>query len=864
MNGRDQRGGREAMNRVASRPSTESVVSERRAQFDRSQFNARMAVVAALTVGLVVLPEAGPNGPLAGVLVGGGAGLAHLLVRWITKVPNPTGWLDLVAVVTATAVAAVDPVVWPAALLFQMLVLGGAVSFLPPRWTIAMGCWSVGSMAVVGLVADVDQALSMLIVAGVFLPVLISGALRKQSRIRRQSLRMEAVAESLPMVVWEYDLGSGRMGAVVGRTHEVFGRSIKDLLDHGMADDVHPDDATTFRSTYRALADGRGPAHVELEYRYVRPDGRVVWLRDRATVTSGQRGPALRGVTIDISQSRATELDLDRHRQIVERMPALTIVVDQHGARSGTVVQVVDPIGWGATTGETGVRFVDAFPCLAAHAPLSETIAALRPGEVADVAPWQVVDLNGTRRTVEVEVFSLPGDSIALLVDDVTEREAMLGQVRHAARHDDLTGLLNRAALLQASTEAIDAGSRCTLLLVDLNDFKSINDTLGHLTGDHYLADIARRLDRLSGRDEFVTRLGGDEFAVLLVDPDEQRVAQLVDDVVAACREPITLDDVTLAGSASVGVAHAPGDATSAESLLRCADLAMYHAKSHQSGASRYAPSMERSTDPLRLLGRLGKAFDDHEFVMHYQPQVDALTGKIVAFEALARWQHPDLGTLAPDTFLDLIAVSGHLDTLGAIAVRQASMALAQLPDDVRVSINVTAQNLRNLAFPSLCRDVFAEVGVALDRLVVEVTESHMLDTSGVTHAVIGELAGLGVRVSVDDFGTGYSSLTHLRQLPLSELKIDRRFVHSLLTDDHDLVIVRSMIDLGHNLGLAVVAEGVEDAATLTQLRDLGCDVAQGYHLGRPEPLVAAIARCGTDRSIVGLEAVGEPATVRR
>jgi predicted signal transduction protein with EAL and GGDEF domain len=325
---------------------------------------------------------------------------------------------------------------------------------------------------------------------------------------------------------------------------------------------------------------------------------------------------------------------------------------------------------------------------------------------------------------------------------------------------------------------------------------------------------------------------------------------------VGACRQPVTLHGVPLAGSASVGVAETPTDAADAEALLRCADLAMYHAKTHQHGASRYQPSMERSTDPLRLLGRLGKAFQDNEFVMHFQPKVDASTGRTVAFEALVRWDHPQLGVLQPDAFLDLVAVSGHLDSLGGIAVRQAAHALAQLPDDISVAINLTAQNLRNLAFPSMCDAVFAEHEVDLHRLIVEVTESHVLDASGVTHSVIDEIAARGIRVSVDDFGTGYSSLTHLRSLPLSELKIDRRFVANLTSDDQDLVIVRSMIDLGHNLGLNVVAEGVEDAATLDLLHSLGCDVVQGYHLGKPAPLLDAIVRCAREERAIARDEV--------
>jgi diguanylate cyclase (GGDEF)-like protein len=851
---------------------------QRGASFDRAQFTARLGVVGLTALALALLPAAGPNGPWAALVVVCGAAPAHFVARRLTGVPNPTGWLDLIAVVTATVASAIEPTVWSPALLFQMLVLGGAVSFLPPRWVIALGAWSLTSMTVVAAAHQVSSAVGMLVVATIFLPVLVSGSVRKQARIKRTSLRMDAVADTLPMVVWESDRDAAGLTAVIGRTDELFGRSISEVIERGMHNDVHEQERTSYLRFLRDLARLDSGDHREVEYRYLRPDGTSVWLRDRAAVALSSHGWVIRGVTIDISEAKRRELDLHRHRQIVERMPALTIVIDHHrddlddldssGARnelglldiiSSRVVTVIDPIGWGAEVDDTtpaGNTFGRTFPQLVAHGPLLNAMRHLHDSDVIQIGPWLLEDEQGVARAVEVEVFPLPGSTIALLVDDVTEREEMMSHVRHQARHDDLTGLLNRAALLQAATDAQSLGRTCTLLLIDLNDFKSINDTLGHLTGDHFLAVIAQRLDRLAHRHEYVTRLGGDEFAMLMVDASPGRVDELVEAVVGTCREPVTIDGVQLAGSASVGVATTSSAADTAEALLRCADLAMYHAKAHQAGASTYEPSMERSTDPLRLLGRLGRAFQDNEFVMHFQPKVDALTGKTIAFEALVRWEHPQLGILQPDAFLDLVAVSGHLDTLGAIAVRQAARALAQLPDDISVAVNVTAQNLRNLSFPMLCVDAFDAERVDLRRLIVEVTESQVLDVSGVTQSVIVELAELGVRVSVDDFGTGYSSLTHLRSLPLSEVKIDRRFVSALLTDEQDLVIVRSMIDLGHNLGLEVVAEGVEDAATMEMLRSLGCDVAQGYHLGRPAPLLSAIARCLDESAVDGAHTV--------
>jgi diguanylate cyclase (GGDEF)-like protein len=828
------------------------------ARFDRAQFWSRIAVVLVVSFALATVPAAGPNGPTAALVVLVGTLPAHFVARRWTGLPNPTGWLDLIAVVTATVAACIEPVVWAPSLLFQMLVLGGAVSFLPPRWTIGLGGFSIVSMTVVAVVYREPNGLAMLIVAVVFLPVLVTGSLRKQARIRRTSLRLEAVAESLPMVVWECDPDATTMTAVVGRTDVVFGRSTAALLESKVAAHVHPHDRENYLRKLASVAAEHHRGPLEMQYRYQRPDGDYAWLRDRAAKALASTGEVLRVVTIDVTEANAREIDLDRHRQIVERMPALTIVVEQ-GRRldRSTVVQVTDRIKWGAPFA-TGDSFGVNFPTLAEHLPLQDAVNELGDGSLVNVGPWVVDDASGARRTVEVEVFPLPGNTIALLVNDVTEREAMLEQVRHQASHDYLTGLPNRSALLDAATVATANGRRCTLLLVDLNDFKSINDTLGHLTGDRYLALIAQRLAALVTDDEIISRLGGDEFGILIFDHHRGRTDELVEAVVDACRHPISLEGVPLAGSASVGVASTPSDATSAETLLRCADLAMYHAKVHNAGASRYDKSMERSTDPLRLLSQLATAFDNEEFVMYFQPKVDVGSGRTVAFEALARWHHPSLGVVEPGGFLDLIAVSGYLDRLAGIAIHQAASALAQLPSEVCVAINLTAQNLRNLSFPDMCDEAFAAAGVDLSRLIIEVTETHVFDAGAGNTAgndagnrsVIESLASRGVSIAVDDFGTGYSSLTHLRSMPLSELKIDSRFVRAITTDQPDLVIVQSMIDLGHNLGLQVTAEGVEDEATLRKLVSLGCDQVQGYYLGRPEPLLSAIARCLDERCL--------------
>jgi diguanylate cyclase (GGDEF)-like protein/PAS domain S-box-containing protein len=819
-------------------PDPETVRRRNGGRFDRIQFRARLAIIIALATACVLVPAAGENRYALALLLVLVVLPAHFVVRRIAGVPNPTGWLDLLAVTSATAAAAIAPDIWAPALLFQMLNFGGAVAFLQPRWATAISTSALSSMTIVAIVRRVDIALPMLIVAMVFLPVMLMGSTRKKAREKRASSRMTAAVDSLPMLVWEARADSGELLSVIGRLEDLLGRSTSEVLERGIAADIHPDDQSAYAARFGPTGQVRGAR--ELQFRYLRPDGSAVWLRDRVAWTITERGLVVRGVTFDITIARAQEIELGRHAQIVKRMAAATILVqpDEHGAHR--VVQVTDPIEWGLDDTMVGRLLADALPAFAERPELIEALTDGIQAEPVRLGPWQLDDAAGDNRSVEVEVFPIPGGATALLVSDVTERQAIAELIRFQAHHDDLTGLANRVSLLDTLTTVTGSGRPAAMLLIDLNEFKEVNDTLGHLTGDEYLRVLGRRLAEIVGPERHVARLGGDEFAIVVVEPSPGEVDVLADLVLRCCREPVTLMGAAIASSASIGVALAPRDATSAEALLRCADLAMYRAKAAHAGVWHYEPSLDRTADQLTLLGDLGAALRAGEFEMYFQPIVSMATRSIVGAEALARWNHPTHGTLAPSSFLDLLTVSGLSGELAATALTQAAAALRRLPDTMSISINLTSQNVRSPELPAIFRRTLAATDVSPGRLTVEITEAQMLDTSGVVRAVIDELAELGMMISVDDFGTGYSSLTHLRSLPISELKIDRQFVQSMLVNEQDLVIVRSMIDLGHNLGLRVTAEGVEDEVIADHLTALGCDHAQGYLWGKPRPFAAS------------------------
>ncbi|MFF2655538.1 putative bifunctional diguanylate cyclase/phosphodiesterase [Streptomyces sp. NPDC058045] len=409
---------------------------------------------------------------------------------------------------------------------------------------------------------------------------------------------------------------------------------------------------------------------------------------------------------------------------------------------------------------------------------------------------------------------------------------------------DPLTGLPNRQWLLERTWAALDdaehVGARAALILIDLDRFRSVNDTLGHLAGDRLLLQIAERLQLALPRGAEAARLGGDEFAVLLPAADSTTTAtRMARALVAELGSPLDLDGLTLVLEASAGLAVFPDHALDAEGLLRRADVAMYQAKRDRTGVEVYESKRDSNTpDRLGLLGDLRRALDAGEVELHYQPKV-RFDGQIAGLEALVRWVHPERGRVPPDEFIAIAETSGLMPHLTEYVLETA---LAQVADwreqglRVPVAVNVSPRDVHTPGFAGSVAARLARHRVPAGALQLEITEHVLLEDPQRAADTLAALAGHGVKMSLDDFGTGYSSLVHLRRLPVSELKIDRSFVARLAIDAEDAEIVRCTIDLAHSLGLVVVAEGVEDDETWERLRDLHCDAVQGWLVAAAMP----------------------------
>jgi diguanylate cyclase (GGDEF)-like protein len=420
---------------------------------------------------------------------------------------------------------------------------------------------------------------------------------------------------------------------------------------------------------------------------------------------------------------------------------------------------------------------------------------------------------------------------------------------RDSSLHDALTGLPNRRLLATRVREALLASTRSGrsvgVLLLDLDRFKEVNDTLGHQSGDKLLQQVSERLTGTLRGDDSVARLGGDEFVVLL--PEVTNVSDAcaaADRITAALAEPFVVEAMSLDVEASIGVAVSPEHGTDFDTLLRHADIGMYSAKTTGSGVAVYAPNKDaRSVKQLNMLGQLRRAVNDSAgFVLHYQPKAALINGEVQGFEALLRWQHPTDGLIFPSEFIPLAEQTGLIVPLTSWILREAivqSRAWREAGIEVPLAVNVSARSLLDSNLPAQLRTLLTENDVRPEQLELELTEGVIMSDPEKAKLVLGELKALGVRLTIDDFGSGYSSMTRLKDLPVHQLKVDQSFVTQMTPHSADAAIVRSCIELGRNLGMTVIAEGVETAYVWNQLTELGCDQAQGYYLARPMPAAA-------------------------
>ena len=645
---------------------------------------------------------------------------------------------------------------------------------------------------------------------------------------------------------------AGTISYVSPAVARVLGEAPEDLTGRSAFALLHPDDVAPLRAVLAAVLDCPG-ATATTDLRARHRDGS--WRQLEASATNLLHDPAVRGLVInarDVTEraraAAALRASEERFRATFEQ----AAVGLAHLALDGRWLRVNRKLCAIVGYGPDDLRGLTVYDLLHPEDRPADGAEGYRlvAGELPSYdQEKRLIRKDGTPVWVcfTVSLARTPtGDPVHLIVviEDITGRKAVEEALRHQALHDALTGLPNRTLLLDRLEQALRSAQRdgrpLALLLLDLDRFKEVNDTFGHPAGDRLLRQVGRRLRRVVRAADTVARLGGDEFAVLLSAADTGGATAVAEKIRRALEAPVGRGGSRVSAAASIGIALYPAHGTEATTLLQHADVAMYVAKRTGGAAAVYDPTQDISTpNRLALLADLRGAIARDELVLHYQPKVDLATGRVARVEALVRWQHPRRGLLPPAQFIPLAEQTGLMGPLTLWVLgealrqcarwRRAGLALG-------VNVNLSMANLHDPALPEAVAGLLQAHGVAPADLRLEVTESAMAADMTRTIATLERLATLGVHIAVDDYGTGYSSLAYLKRLPVDELKIDKGFVRHLATDETDATIVRSTIGLGHNLGLRVVAEGVEDHATLELLRVMGADAVQGYYVSRPLP----------------------------
>ncbi len=759
--------------------------------------------------------------------------------------------LPAVDIVMLWGIGSMVPGMTVPCLMFVPVIAAVTAVSLSTRSTLITAAVSVVAATALGLhVPDVDRWW-MMAVAYSFVLMIVTVHLMTRDQ-RRLLSRHSELFGSLNAIVWEEDPAVAGGLVVSAGAEAILGypRSRWATPDFWRSI-IHPDDLGPRVPDGGVFGFSDIGTDTDTDITFVarmrHADGSFRWIENRVSRVADAHGhhAFFRGVMIDQTERMKDQVAVRRFAEVVRSAPVGNWVLryDDVADPCSARVEVVND----AALRFAGLSGADPVgDLLVSHSGrFSEFALIVEICHLAAVTGRSHVERIDQRdgRSVDVECRRAADGAVIMTVEDRTEERRATDELRFRALHDPLTGLMNRAALfaeVERLIEDNDSSRRgIAVMVLDLNQFKEVNDALGHEVGDRLLVAVGRAIAGLDGLDR-VARLGGDEFAVVMtcVDQDEclghaQRIATELD-------RAFEIDGLTVHSTASIGVAFHPVHGDDVEGLLRHADVAMYAAKRSGYAVRLYDPATDTSSvRRVQLLGALREAGDRGEFELWAQPILDARTLDVIDCETLIRWKHPEFGWVYPDEFIQLAEVSGAIRSITRFVVERAidmGHEIARRGLDIGVSCNVSARNLYESDFAEWVAATVDRKGIPAGGFTVELTETELMDDVAQAVTVMGSMAELGIDVWMDDFGTGYSSLAQLRSLAMNAIKIDRDFISRITRSDEDATIARWIIDLGHGLGLPVIAEGVEDVETLEALVGFGCDAVQGYYFARPMP----------------------------
>lgn len=669
-----------------------------------------------------------------------------------------------------------------------------------------------------------------------------------ERQLHESEERLKMVARATNDVIWDWNVNADTIWwndavqTCFGYLKEEVGEDPAWRVDR-----LHPDDRERVVSGIHAVID-EGESVWSDEYQFLRADGTYAVIFDRGHVVYDDAGKPIRmiGAMMDITQRKHAEKALQKseaeNRALIDAIPDLMFRISKDGLFLD--LKGSKDFNLGMLTRECiGKKIWEIFPKEVAEQTMHYVSRALNMGGTQNF-DYQL-PAEGILRDYEARIVVSGNEQVLAIVREITERKAQAAVLEYQALHDSLTDLPNRTLLYDRLQQAILSGHRqnrlLALLLMDLDRFKDVNDTLGHHYGDTLLQQVGQRLRGALRESDTVARLGGDEFAILLSAlADVKDVVLVAGKILQALEAPFILEGHILDIGASIGIALFPDHGEYADLLIQRADVAMYLAKEAGGGYAVYSSEQDQNSPRrLALRGELRHAIENGDLFLLYQPKIKLQTSHVIGVEALVRWRHPRLGIIPPDQFITLAEHTGLIKPLTLWVLNAALSQCAQWRQaglELSVAVNLSARNLQDPQVPDQIRDLLETWKVDPSQLELEITESVIMADPARAMEILTRLSGMGVRLSIDDFGTGYSSLGYLKKLPVDEIKIDKSFVKEMATDGDDTVIVRSIIDLAHNLGLQVIAEGVEDQETWDALVILGSDAAQGYFMSRPIP----------------------------